>query len=67
MGREDTTLGTKSASGPLLGGQQDVDYGAVGTQMVIKISADSCAAAKLTEKHQVLKSVSDHINIVTGV
>lgn len=67
MGRGITTLGTESPSGPLLGGQQDVDYGAVGTQMVIKILADSCAAAKLTEEHQVLKSVSDHINIVTGV
>ena len=35
-----------------LSGQQGADWGAIGQQMITKLSVDSCAAAKLTEKHQ---------------
>lgn len=44
-------MGPGGPPGCSLSGQRDVDCGTMGSQPIMKISGDSCAAAKSTEKH----------------
>lgn len=54
--------GPEGPPGCGLKGQHVIDCGTIGLQTIVKITVDSCAASKLTEKHQSPLLVSSSIS-----